>query len=90
MLLLMIHNQKNPNNQQIKLSYSTWTRIKQEYNRSTKRTIKCKSTTMSVDDSVLTTFQALLNDIFIKYDDYSMTMNSGQIDYTNKCYQLMY
>ena len=66
MLLLINHDKKNLNNQQIKVSHSTYltlTGIKQQYNMSTKRTAKRKSTTMSVDDSVLTTFEKLLNGI---------------------------
>ena len=53
MLLCNVIIKKTPNNQQINVSYSTWTRIKQQYNMSAKRTIKCNSTTMNVDDSVL-------------------------------------
>ncbi len=45
MLLLMIHNKKYPNCQLIKVSHSTLTRIKQQFNMSTKRTTKRKSST---------------------------------------------
>ena len=48
-LLMMIHNQNNPASVVISVSHSTLTRIKQQYNMSTKR----KSTMRSVDDGVL-------------------------------------
>ena len=69
---MIIQIQNKSNNQQIKASYRTLTRIEQQYNMSTKRTTKRKSTTMSVDDNVLPTCQTFLNDIYIKYDDYSI------------------
>ena len=72
----MIHNQKNPASVVISVSCSTLARIKQQYNMSTKRATKRKSTMMSVDDSVLTKFQTLLNDIFVNYDNYNLIMNS--------------
>ena len=55
MILSIIDNQTNPSNQQIKVSFGTLTRIKQQDNMSAKRTTKRKPNTMSVDDSVLTT-----------------------------------
>ena len=73
---MMIHNQKNPASVVISVSCSTLARIKQQYNMSTKRATKRKSTMMSVDDSVLTKFQTLLNDIFVNYDNYNLIMNS--------------
>ena len=58
MLLLIIHNQKNLDNQQIKVLYglSTLTQIKQLYSMSTQRTAKRKSTATSFDKSVLMVF----------------------------------
>ncbi len=75
-LLMMIHNQKNPASVVINVSCSTLARIKQQYNMSTKRATKRKSTMMSVDDSVLTKFQTLVNDIFVNYDNHNLIMNS--------------
>ena len=71
-LLMMIHNRKNPASVVINVSCSTLTRIQQQFNMSTER----KSTMMSVDDIVLQSFQALVNDIFVNYDDHDLIMNS--------------
>ena len=73
---MMIHNQKNLASVVINVSHSTRTRIQQQYNMSTKRAIKRKSSMMSVDDSVLPKFQTLFNDIFVNYDNDNLIMNS--------------
>ena len=52
-LLMIIHNNKYPNNVVISVSHSTLARIKQQYNMRSKQATTCKSTMMSVDDSVL-------------------------------------
>ena len=73
---MMIHNQKNPASVVISVSHSTLARIKQHYNMSTKRATKRKSPMMSVDYSVLQSFQTVVSDIFVNYDNYNLIMVS--------------
>ena len=86
-LLLMIYNNKYPINAIISILYSILTRIKQQYNMSFKQVTIRKSSIMSVDDSILTTFQTLLNDVFIKYDNHNLILSSDTtcIDQSEFC-----
>ena len=73
---MKIHNTKYPDEPVIKMAYSTLTRFKQQFNIGTKRTNKRKHSTISVDDSVLTTFQSKLNEVFIEYEYRDLILNS--------------
>ena len=55
----MLHTLEYPASATISASLSTLTRIRQQYNMSTKRAATCKSSMMSVDDSVLVTAIAM-------------------------------
>ena len=51
-------------------------RIKQQNNITSKRSSKRKRSTMAVDDSVKTTFQSRMNEVFADYPVQDLIMNS--------------
>ena len=51
-------------------------RFKQQYRITTKHVAKRKRSMCTVDDSVLTTFQTTLNEVFVEYEDRDLIMNS--------------
>ena len=75
-LVLLIHNQKHPDNPVLKVSHSTLSRIKKQYNMNIQSTIKRKFSMMTVDDSVLIKFESTLNNIFIDYTVHNLILKS--------------